>query len=237
MKKQARPSRDMVRARTSVRNALICEMHTQLGLSDMQIAHAYLKGDPASTIIVPGLNKTPEELREIAYEYIRKFRGSDCGPLIRRNLRKKGYDKNRPMEVSDIRDIIRRGEKQLQTQQQTRHSPKNASLFDEWEGHGDIHDQVQELRMKVEELSEYIRSKQAEPEATQNATPQQILSEDRRLSSVAIPPELLAEIRKEVAIRSNQEGRRVATWELIAEALLGKQRAHDIRMCFKEAAG
>ena len=40
----------------------------------------------------------------------------------------------------------------------------------------------------------------------------------QRLTSVAIPPELLAEIRTEVARRSNEEGRRIGAWELIAEA-------------------
>ena len=42
--------------------------------------------------------------------------------------------------------------------------------------------------------------------------------ERQRLTSVAIPPELLAEIRTEVARRSNEEGRRIGAWELIAEA-------------------
>jgi hypothetical protein len=39
------------------------------------------------------------------------------------------------------------------------------------------------------------------------------------LTSIAVPPELLARIRLLVAHRSNAEGRRVPPYELVAEAL------------------
>ena len=237
MKSKNQAGIELVRARTMVRNRLIYEMSERLGFSDMQIAHAHLKGDSARTIIVPGLEKSPEQLKEMASEYIRRFRGDDCGPLIRRNVVKKKFDKNTPMELRDIRQIITEQQKTV-VPVETRKAPcQERSLFDKWNGHGDIYEQVQELRIKVEELTEHIRSNQAEPEIAQDATPQQILSKDRRFTSVSIPRELQAAIRQITFKAGADRGYQVATWELIAEALLGERRAQDLKTRFKEAAG
>ena len=48
-----------------------------------------------------------------------------------------------------------------------------------------------------------------------------------RLTSVAVPREVQAEIRKLALTASGEQGRRVAAWELIAEALLGDKKDFD----------
>ena len=237
MKSPNNRSSEFVRARTLVRNTLIYNMAKDLGFSDIQIAHAHLKGDTAGTIIVPGLARSPEQLKDMASEYICRFRGADSGPLIRRNIVKKGYDKNTPIELSDVRRIIAEHEKLTDKEKTTKPTLKERSLFDIRSLDANIADQIIELKSELQSLKACVQGQATEPESVRTATPQQILSEDRRMTSISIPRELQAALRQLTLQAGADRNHRVATWELIAEALLGNDQAQDLKMRFKELAG
>lgn len=51
-----------------------------------------------------------------------------------------------------------------------------------------------------------------------------------RLTSVSVPRELQAELRRLTLDASSEQGRRVAAWEVIAEALLGAEWLAETRL-------
>ena len=51
-----------------------------------------------------------------------------------------------------------------------------------------------------------------------------------RMTSVSVPRELQSELRRLTLDASSDQGRRVATWELIAEALLGAEWLAEARL-------
>lgn len=62
-------------------------------------------------------------------------------------------------------------------------------------------------------------SRRSRPKTGRKAPPPPPEPVERRLSSVAVPPQLLARLRTMAVERSNAEGRRVPPYELIMEAL------------------
>ena len=205
---------------------LIAEhLHIHHGLSDDDIAMADVaaNGDCRIPMIRKPYNK---ELRGLVDQLLH-LRGKHRGPL----LEQARGEKSVPMSSTAVYHLRKRRKDQLEADV-AKQKVAGKQLEFETSSHTEASkDHVLiELMSRLQAIESHLadieiasstqaRNEVGETSEDDVAGPQ---STTAGLTTVAIPSSLLAEIRTEVARRSNEQGRRLSSWELIAEAWINR---------------
>jgi hypothetical protein len=193
-------------SKMDARNRLIIAMADQFGLTDFQIAHTYITDRTGRSFIAPGLKSAPEGLAAAASEYIKNYRGSDPGPLIRRVSVKASVDKNQPMDQKDIGKIRKEWEQVLEAKKKI-----DEELLAKSKG-GDGFD-VEKYRAPTVSVSQVSNT------ASENTETSSRRDTSEPLSSISVPRSLLYRLRRMSIEASERAGRHVPPYELVARAL------------------